>query len=71
MRGEKSLSMPTEFLQSGSSPRARGKETGKKLNRPIDEDHPRVRGEKVIYNILWIVFTGSSPRARGKVNGFL
>ena len=50
----------------GSPPRVRGKEDRVCRGRAADVDHPRVRGEKLIWLLTSEIFTGSPPRARGK-----
>ena len=51
------------------TPAYAGKSCGRELLLIVSRDHPRVCGEKLVYNVLYYACKGSPPRMRGKETG--
>ena len=55
-----------ERQTQGITPAYAGKSPERLPIRPFRRDHPRVCGEKLVYNVLYYACKGSPPRMRGK-----
>ena len=65
MRG-KGTAPPGTVLHLRITPAYAGKSVRPSCRRAGKRDHPRVCGEKLVYNVLYYVCKGSPPRMRGK-----
>ena len=52
--------------QNGITPACAGKRPGADLGHTLDQDHPRVCGEKPLFEQVGKNVLGSPPRVRGK-----
>ena len=66
MRGENFLKINVVDAHPGTSPRARGKPITVVTPDSEFKEHPRVRGENLVWRMSWGFRCGTSPRARGK-----
>ena len=53
--------------QLGITPACAGKRYNVMQSESVNEDHPRMRGEKVSMSAFGLTMLGSPPHARGKV----
>ena len=67
MRGKEVRALG-ETLEKGITPAYAGKSTTALQKRFIQKDHPRLCGEKQLFNLLLRVILGSPPPMRGKEN---
>ena len=63
----KAVDQKQDDRRTGITPACAGKRAGLFQPAPLDEDHPRVCGEKDYTPSLQHGFSGSPPRVRGKV----
>ena len=55
----------------GITPACAGKRQTRQGYRANKKDHPRVRGEKIVFAYIHALLLGSPPRARGKVRSLI
>ena len=72
MRGKEAF-LSSKWKPSGITPAYAGKSEALASNPDAQEDHPRLCGEKVHFNIVKVEVQGSPPPMRGKgtLSGFL
>ena len=68
MRGEKPHRHQPARHPLRITPACAGKSITKAVKKVINEDHPRLRGEKYIFGMVWGGKKGSPPLARGKAS---
>ena len=66
MRGKVTIA-GYEVDVKGITPAYAGKSMSHDIRTPMNADHPRVCGEKIVLVIVFCSLMGSPPRMRGKV----
>ena len=64
--GENLTNAAEHIIDSGTSPRMRGKRNSARQDMPLSEEHPRVCGENPMGIVTNLRKAGTSPRMRGK-----
>ena len=62
------MDVTAEDVGAGITPACAGKSFSARQSGNVEQDHPRVCGEKVSNNVNVSVHRGSPPRVRGKVS---